>query len=140
MDEIDCGSSSFAFAADGFHVNCERSTDQVRAEGSTGASEIDLMTVSGDDRHVFMTIVGIRVTAPRLYMERRSLGENFRDAFDDIRPENWKGIGNKDGYDTAEFTHQRRALFVHRHPALFEPRLDRFQTSAGRDGLFVQGA
>lgn len=104
MDEIDCGASSFEFEAEGFQVDCQRSTDQVRAEGATGASEIDVMTVSGNDRHVFVTIVAISLKAPRLILERRSLGENFRRTFNDIKAENWKGIGNKDGYDTAEFT------------------------------------
>ena len=104
MDDIDCGASSFEFEAEGFQVDCQRSTDRVRAEGATGASEIDVMTVSGNDRHVFVTIVAISLKAPRLILERRSLGENFRDAFNDIKAEDWKGIGNKGGYDTAEFT------------------------------------
>jgi hypothetical protein len=103
MDEIDCGTSSFEFAAEGFQVDCERSTDQVRAEGATGATEVDVMTVTGDDRHVFITVVAISLKAPRLIMERRSLGQNFREAFDDIKAEDWNGVGTKGGYDTAEF-------------------------------------
>ena len=103
MDEIDCGASSFAFSAEGFQVDCERSTDQVRAGGSTGASEIDVMTVTGDDRHIFVTIVAVSLMAPRLIMERRSLGENFREAFSDMKAEDWNGVGNKGGYDSAEF-------------------------------------
>ena len=62
------------------------------------------MTISTDDPHMFMTVIGVRLAAPRLYMQRKGLGENFREMFDDIKAEDWKGIGNKDGYDTAEFT------------------------------------
>lgn len=104
MDEIDCGSSSFAFAADGYNVDCQRSNDQVRAGESSGATQIDVMTISAEDPRMFMTVVGIRVTATRIYMEHRSLRENFRDSFDHIEAEDWKGIGNQSGYDSAEFT------------------------------------
>ncbi|WP_162916542.1 hypothetical protein [Dongia deserti] len=104
MDDIDCSSSSFEFAGAGYHVDCQRSVDQVRSGGSTGASEIDVMTISGDDPRMFMTVVGVRVAAPRLYLVRQNLGQNFRETFNDIKAEDWKGIGNKNGYDTAEFT------------------------------------
>ena len=103
MDDIDCGSSSFAFSAEGYQVDCQRSSDQVRSGGSTGATQVDVMTISGESPRVFMTVVGIRITATRLYMEHRSLDQNFRDAFSGIEAENWTGIGNKDGYDSAEF-------------------------------------
>jgi hypothetical protein len=104
MDEIDCSGSSFAFSADGYHVDCQRSTEQVRAGESSGSTQIDVMTISADDPRMFMTVVGVRITATRLYMEHRSLRENFRDAFTEIEVEDWKGIGNKGGYDSAEFT------------------------------------
>lgn len=103
MDDIDCGSSSFSFAGDGYHVDCQRSTDQVRAGESTGATRVDVMTISADDPRMFMTVVDIRITATRLYMEHRSLRENFREAFKEIDTEDWNGIGNKGGYDSAEF-------------------------------------
>ena len=104
MEDIDCGSSSFAFAEDGYQVDCQRSNDQVRAGESTGATQVDVMTISGDNPRMFMTVVGIRVTATRLYMEHRSLRQNFRDTFKDIEVQDWNGLGNKDGYDSAEFT------------------------------------
>lgn len=104
MEDIDCSGSSFGFAEDGYQVDCQRSSDQVRAGESTGASQVDVMTVSGDNPRMFMTVVGIRVTATRLYMEHRSLRQNFRDTFKDIEVQDWQGIGNKDGYDSAEFT------------------------------------
>lgn len=104
MVEIDCSSSSFAFSADGYHLDCQRSTGQVRAGESSGATQIDVMTISGDNPRMFMTVVGIRVTATRIYMEHRTLRQNFNDAFSDIEVADWKGIGNKGGYDSAEFT------------------------------------
>ncbi|HEV8391692.1 MAG TPA: hypothetical protein VGQ35_17710 [Dongiaceae bacterium] len=104
MDEIDCGSSSFGFAGDGYQLDCQRSNDQVRAGESSGATEVDVMTISTEAPRMFMTVVGIRITATRIYMEHRGLRENFREAFDKIEAEDWKGLGNKDGYDSAEFT------------------------------------
>ena len=104
MDEIDCGSSTFGFSEPGYHLDCQRSNEQVRAGESSGATEIDVMTISADEPRMFMTVVGVRITATRLYLEFRGLRENFRDAFDNIDAEDWKGIGNKGGYDSAEFT------------------------------------
>jgi hypothetical protein len=104
MQEIDCGGSSFAFAGEGYHLDCQRSTEQVRAGASSGGTQIDVMTISTDEPRMFMTVIGIRVTATRLFMEHRGLRENFRQAFESIEAEDWKGIGNKDGYDSAEFT------------------------------------
>jgi hypothetical protein len=89
MNAIDCSSSSFAFSGDGFNLDCERSTDQVRAGESSGATQIDVMTISGEE--------------PR-YMEYRGLRQNFNEAFTHIEVQDWNGIGNKDGYDSAEFT------------------------------------
>ena len=104
MDAIDCSSSSFAFAGDGYNVDCERSSEQVRAGESSGATQIDVMTVSGEEPRMFMTIIGVRITATRLYMEYRGLRQNFSEAFTQIEVQDWNGIGNKDGYDSAEFT------------------------------------
>ena len=104
MDAIDCSSSSFAFTGDGYHVDCERSTDQVRAGESSGATQIDVMTISGEEPRMFMTIVGVRITATRLYMEYRGLRQNFDEVFSHVEVQDWNGIGNKGGYDSAEFT------------------------------------
>jgi hypothetical protein len=104
MDDIDCGSSSFAFAGDGYHVDCQRSSEQVRAGQSSGATQIDIMTISADDPRMFMTIVGMRITATRLYLEHRGLRESFRETFKEIEVQDWKGVGTKGGYDSAEFT------------------------------------
>ena len=104
MDAIDCASSSFGFSEAGYNVDCERSTEQVRAGESSGATQIDVMTISGENPRMFMTIVGVRVTATRLYMEYRGLRQNFSEAFTHIEVKDWNGIGNKDGYDSAEFT------------------------------------
>jgi hypothetical protein len=104
MDEIDCGSSSFSFAAEGYQLDCQRSTDEVRAGESSGATEVDIMTISGEDPRMFMTVVGIRLRAIRLYMEHRTLRQSFSEAFKEIDATDWRGIGNKSGYDSAEFT------------------------------------
>ena len=104
MDAIDCSSSSFAFSAEGYNVDCERSTDQVRAGESSGATQIDVMTISGEEPRMFMTVIGVRITATRLYMEYRGLRQNFSEAFTHIEVQDWNGIGNKGGYDSAEFT------------------------------------
>ncbi|HKP23292.1 MAG TPA: hypothetical protein VJV39_05470 [Dongiaceae bacterium] len=104
MDAIDCSSSSFAFSGEGFNVDCERSNDQVRAGESSGATQIDVMTISGEEPRMFMTVVGVRITATRLYMEYRGLRQNFSEAFTHIEVQDWNGIGNKGGYDSAEFT------------------------------------
>ena len=103
-DAIDCSSSSFGFSEPGYNVDCERSTDQVRAGESSGATQIDVMTISGEKPRMFMTIVGVRITATRLYMEYRGLRQNFSDAFTHVEVQDWNGIGNKNGYDSAEFT------------------------------------
>lgn len=104
LDAIDCSSSSFSFAGEGYNLDCERSNDQVRAGESSGATQIDVMTISGEEPRVFMTVVGVRITATRLYMEYRGLRQNFNEVFGNVEAKDWNGIGNKGGYDSAEFT------------------------------------
>jgi hypothetical protein len=104
MDAIDCSSSSFGFSGEGYNLDCERSTDQVRAGESSGATQIDVMTISGEEPRMFMTVIGVRITATRLYMEYRGLRQSFAEAFTHIEVQDWNGIGNKSGYDSAEFT------------------------------------
>ena len=64
------------------------------------------MTVSSDDRTIFVTMLTRRISSPRIYMEHRSLGENFRSLFNEEGVKDWRAIGNKDGYDVAEFTRE----------------------------------
>jgi hypothetical protein len=104
MDAIDCSSSTFAFSGEGFNVDCERSNGQVRAGESSGSTQIDVMTISSEQPRMFMTMIGVRITATRLYMEYRGLRQNFNDLFSNIEVKDWNGIGNKGGYDSAEFT------------------------------------
>ena len=104
MIDIDCASSTFGFADSKYHLDCQRSSDQVRAEDASGGVEVDVMTISGDEYRVFVTVVGVRVRATRIYMEHRGLRDNFHEAFEKVEAEDWKGIGNKNGYDSAEFT------------------------------------
>ena len=106
FEPIDCSSTSFAFSNAAYNVDCERSKDPVRAGEASGSSVTDVMTVSSDDRTIFVTMVSQVITAPRIYMEHRGLGENFRAVFNEEGVEDWKSIGNKDGYDVAEFTRE----------------------------------
>ena len=104
MTEIDCSSSPFRFVTDeGFHLDCERSIKQVRAGESSGGTQIDVMTISGDEPRMFMTVVAMQVNAPRLYLEHRNIRESFRDMFEGIEAEQWEGKGIRNGYDSAEF-------------------------------------
>ena len=104
MTEIDCGSSPFSFAAtDGYHLDCERSTKQVRAGESSGGTQIDVMNISGDDPRMFITVVSMQINAPRLYLEHRNIRESFRDMFEGIETQEWEGTGTKNGFDSAEF-------------------------------------
>lgn len=104
LTAIDCSSSPFGFSGKGFTVRCERSNDQVSAGESSGTAQIDVMTIDGEEPRMFMTIAGVSVTATRLYIERRSLRQNFDETFTGVEVEVWNSIGNKDGYDSAEFT------------------------------------
>jgi hypothetical protein len=104
FEPVDCSATSFAFADAAYNVDCERSKDPLRVGQSSGSSVTDLITVSSDDRTIFVTMLSRVITAPRIYMEHRSLGENFRSLFNEEGVEDWKALGNKDGYDVAEFT------------------------------------
>ena len=57
FEPIDCSSTSFAFADAAYNVDCERSKDPLRVGQSSGSSVTDLMTVSSDDRTIFVTMV-----------------------------------------------------------------------------------
>lgn len=78
------------------------------------------MTVSSADRTVFLTMVARRITAPRVYMEHRSLSNNLGNFFDEDGVRDWKPIGKKKGYDVAEFTktidgYESRCIAVQRY-------------------------
>src|SRR5689334_24973749 len=81
MEPIDCGSTSFSFAAEDYDLDCERDSAALRAEESSGSTQVDVMSIKGNDPYVFMTVVDIRIVATRIYMEHRGLKENFLDAF-----------------------------------------------------------
>ena len=103
MTAIDCSSSPFSFAGAGYNVDCERSTEQVRAGESSGGTQVDVMTVSSEDPRMFMTVVSMLINAPRIYLEHRALRQSFRNTFSKIETEAWEGKGNRNGYDSAEF-------------------------------------
>jgi hypothetical protein len=103
LKEIDCSSSPFSFSGEGYHVDCEHGREQVRAGESSGATDIDVMTVSGEEPRMFITIVSMKINAPRIYLEHRDLRQSFRNTFSKIEVEEWEGKGNRNGYDSAEF-------------------------------------
>jgi len=100
---IDCGSTSFAFSDSAYLVDCERAESPLRVGSSSGKSVTDVINVTNDDRTIFLTVVSRTITAPRIYMEYRGLGESFRDVFNEPDVKNWESRGNKDGFDVAEF-------------------------------------
>jgi len=103
LQPIDCGSSPFGVTDAAYHVDCERSKDNLHVEETTGSVQLDVITVSSDDRQVFFTVVSQLVLAPRIYLEHRNLSESFHSTFDHADVAEWKGLGNKGGYDVAEF-------------------------------------
>jgi hypothetical protein len=104
MEPIDCGSTSFSFAAEDYDLDCERDSGALRAEESSGSTQVDVMSIKGNDPYVFMTVVDIRIVATRIYMEHRGLKENFLDAFTNMEIKDWNKVDKKNGYDVAEFT------------------------------------
>jgi hypothetical protein len=104
FDPVDCSSTPFAFSGEDYLVDCEQSDEPLRVETSSGGVTVDVMSITSKDRDIFFTMVSRRINATRIYMETRSLGENYRDMFDEEGTRSWKGIGRKAGYDVAEFT------------------------------------
>jgi len=104
LEPVDCGSTSFAMSGEGYLVDCERTDDSFHVGESSGSSTTEVMSVTTDDRTIFMTMVGQLITAPRIYMEHRGLKQSFEDMFNEKDVTAWKSIGRKDGYEVAEFT------------------------------------
>lgn len=103
-DAIDCGSTPFVFAGDGYYVDCVRYEAQPRKDGASGQSQSDVINVTSDERSMFLTMVSIRLTSTALHMRYQNLRENTRDFFTGVELKDWNGIGYKGGYDTAEFS------------------------------------
>ncbi len=103
-DAIDCGSTPFVFSGDGYFVDCLRYEAKPRKDGASGESQSDVINVTSDERSMFLTLVSIRLTSTGLHMRYQRLEENTRDFFSGVEVKDWNGIGDKDGYDTAEFT------------------------------------
>jgi len=102
-EEVDCGNSPFSYPAGTHRLECEHYTKQVHPGEASGTMIMDVMTIASDDPRMFLTLASMQVNAPRIYFEYRNLSQNFHDVFRDIEPREWKGIGNKNGYDSAEF-------------------------------------
>lgn len=103
-EPIDCSATPFAFSGDGFFVDCLRFNNRASKDGASGETQSDLISITSDERSMFLTVVSVRLTATRLYMRRQDLRENTRDFFSTIELNDWNGIGNKSGYDMAEFS------------------------------------
>ncbi len=102
-DAVDCSSTPFAFSGEGYLVDCARYESQARKDGASGQSQSDVITVTSDQRSMFLTLVSIRLTSTGLHMRYQNLRESARDYFN-VELNDWNGLGHKDGYDTAEFT------------------------------------
>ncbi|HEV8263200.1 MAG TPA: hypothetical protein VGQ19_20880 [Burkholderiales bacterium] len=102
-EEVDCGSSPFAYLAGQHRLECEHYTKQIHEGEGSGTMTMDVMTIASDDPRMFLTLASIQVNATRMYFEYRNLSQNFHEVFPGIEAREWKGIGNKDGYDSAEF-------------------------------------
>jgi len=120
FDPVDCGSTPFAFSGEGYLVDCEQSDEPLRVETSSGGVTVDVISITSKDRDLFFTMVSRRLNATHIYMEARSLGENYREMFDEEGTRDWKGIGRKAGYDVAEFIadisgHESHCITVQRY-------------------------
>lgn len=120
FDPVDCSSTPFAFSGEGYLVDCEQSDEPLRVETSSGGVTVDVMSITSKDRDIFFTMVSRRINATRIYMETRTLDENYRDMFDEKGTRSWKGIGSKAGYEVAEFTadisgHESHCITVQRY-------------------------
>lgn len=102
-EAIDCSSTPFAFSGQGYLVDCERHEGQARKDGGSGSSRLDIMNVTSDERSVFLTMISVRLQSTNLYMRYQGLRDNARYFFGGVDLNKWNGIGNKGGYDTAEF-------------------------------------
>lgn len=104
FDPVDCGSTPFTFSGEGYNVDCEHSEEPLRVETTSGGVTVDVMSIASKDRQLFFTMISRRINATHIYMETRTLGENYRGMFNEEGTRSWKGIGRKAGYDAAEFT------------------------------------
>jgi hypothetical protein len=102
-EAIDCSSTPFSFSGEGYYVDCARYEAQARKDGASGQTQYDSINITSDDRSMFLTLVSIRLTSTGLHLRYQTLRENTRDFFSSIQMNDWNGIGNKGGYDTAEF-------------------------------------
>lgn len=102
-DAVDCSVTPFAFAGEGYFVDCLRIEARAAKDGASGQTQRDVITITSSDRTMFLTVLSDRLTATRLYMRRRDLRSNMRDSFSSIELNKWNGLGNKSGYDMAEF-------------------------------------
>ncbi|HWA47298.1 MAG TPA: hypothetical protein VG742_03445 [Dongiaceae bacterium] len=102
-DAIDCSATPFVFSGEGYFVDCLRIEARAAKDGASGQSQSDLISISSSDRTMFLTVVSRRLTAVHLYMRRQDLRANTRDFFSSVELNDWNGIGNKSGYDMAEF-------------------------------------
>src|SRR5262245_58283374 len=73
FDPVDCSSTPFAFSGEGYLVDCEQSDEPLRVETTSGGVTVDVMSITGQDRQIFFTILSRRINATHIYMEARSL-------------------------------------------------------------------
>lgn len=100
---IDCSATPFSFSEEGFFVDCLRVEARASKDGASGLSTSDLINIASSERSMFLTVISRRLTAVRMHMRRQDLRESMRNVFSSIELNGWNGIGNKSGYDMAEF-------------------------------------
>jgi len=103
-EAIDCSATPFSFSGEGYFVDCLRIAARASKDGASGESQSDLINIATTERSMFLTVISRRLTAVRLHMRRQDLRQNMRDVFSTIELNAWNGIGNKSGYDMAEFS------------------------------------
>src|SRR5262245_61353670 len=103
LSPIDCSGSPFGFTGGSYNLDCEQSNHNTHVDETAGSVQTDVMTISSDDRQMFLTVVSQLIIAPRIYLEHRGLSESFHNIFEHADAQDWKTVGNKQGYDVAEF-------------------------------------
>jgi hypothetical protein len=102
-EEIDCSATPFVFSGEGYFVDCLRIETRASKDGASGQSQSDMISITSSERTMFLTVISRRLTAVHLYMRRQDLRKNTRDVFSTLELNAWNGLGNKSGYDMAEF-------------------------------------
>ncbi len=96
---VDCSSTNFKFSDAAYNIDCET---VVPLDGG-GAAEV--MSVTNHERTIFFTMVERRITdQPHVFLEYRSLRDNFGAMFKEDGIKDWKSLDKRAGYEVVEFS------------------------------------